>query len=67
MVLFYRKHSDEPFFGDRFCDHTQFGDETTPLILAAQNNRYEIVMALLMKGQVSKTMVLSQKNMFVQY
>ena len=57
--MFHRKHSDEPFFGDRFCDHTQFGDETTPLILAAQNNRYEIVMALLMKGQVSKTMVVS--------
>ena len=60
-MVFYRKHSDEPFFGDRFCDHTQFGDETTPLILAAQNNRYEIVMALLMKGQVVQT-YLSQIN-----
>ena len=47
----FRKHSDEPFFSEKFCDHSQFTDEITPLILAAQNNRYEIVMALLMKGQ----------------
>lgn len=48
----FRKHSDEPFFQERFCDHSQFTDEITPLILAAQNNRYEVVMALLMKGHV---------------
>ena len=44
-----RKDSD---FFERLNDHSQFTDETTPLILAAQNNRYEVVMALLMKGQL---------------
>ncbi len=48
----FRQHSDEPFFSEKFCDHSQFTDEITPLILAAQNNRYEVVMALLMKGHV---------------
>lgn len=47
-----RKDSNSPFFSDRLNDHSQFTDETNPMILAAQNNRYEVVMALLMKGQL---------------
>ena len=46
-----RNNANTPFYTDKLCDHSQFTDETTPLILASQNNRYEVVMALLMKNQ----------------
>ena len=45
-----KQHGDESHVISCFSDDNQFADELTPLILAAQQNRFEIIMALLMKG-----------------
>jgi len=36
---------------NKFIDDNQFSEEITPLILASQQNRFEVVMALLLKVQ----------------
>ena len=46
-----KKIGKRDFFFERGNEESQFASEITPLILAAQHNRFEIVLLLLMKGQ----------------
>ncbi|ELT93222.1 hypothetical protein CAPTEDRAFT_147411, partial [Capitella teleta] len=46
-----RQHGRAFFSLHQLHDDNQFSDEITPLILAAQQNRFEVVMALLLKGE----------------
>ena len=39
------------FYQNKFHDDNQFSEEITPLILASQQNRFEVVMALLLKRE----------------
>ena len=46
-----KEHGRAYFYLHKLHDDNQFSDEITPLILAAQQNRFEVVMALLLKGE----------------
>lgn len=46
-----KQHGRAFFSQHKLHDDNQFSDEITPLILAAQQNRFEVVMALLLKGE----------------
>lgn len=44
-------HGKAFFYQNKFNDDNQFSEEITPLILASQQNRFEVVMALLLKKE----------------
>ena len=46
-----KRHGKAFFYQNKFNDDNQFSEEITPLILAAQQNRFEVVMALLLKRE----------------
>lgn len=46
-----KQHGKAFFYQNKFHDDNQFSEEITPLILASQQNRFEVVMALLLKGE----------------
>ena len=47
-----KEHGRAFFYLSKFHDENQFPEEITPLMLAAQQNRFEVVMALLLKGEI---------------